>query len=207
MKHIFLLFSISIAALFSSCNLLDSEAPKRQGWDEDTPLYGNVESVTVTEYDREDRFGEVVRGGIHGCQKYYFNTEGDVVEEAHYNSDGSLREKYTYQYDSRGNKIEQACYKSDGSLSSKCTYKYDSSGNKIEQAYYNSDGSLWHKYTYKYDSRGNMIEEATYDSDGSLRYKHSYKYDSSGNKIEKAEYRGEALIPRSLTVYEITYSN
>ena len=52
-----------------------------------------------------------------------------------------------------------------------------------------------------------MIEEACYKSDGSLRYKHSYKYDSSGNKIEKAEYRGEALIPRSLTVYEITYSN
>ena len=66
--------------------------------------------------------------------------------------------KTIYKYDSRGNKIEEADYNSDGSLDDKTIYKYDLRGNKIEEAKYNSDGPLDRKYTYKYDSRGNMIE-------------------------------------------------
>ena len=151
MKHIFLLFSISIAALLSSCDQFKAEVPERQGFEGDIPLYGDVESVTITEYYLEERFGEVVRGNIHSCSKYYFNTSGDVVECAEYIYDGSLGNKTIYKYDSRGNKIEWADYKSDGSLDRKNTYQYDSRGNIIEKADYNSDGSLYYKQTYKYD--------------------------------------------------------
>ena len=52
-----------------------------------------------------------------------------------------------------------------------------------------------------------MIEVAVYNSDGSLWKKDIYKYDASGNMIEETEYRGEALLPKSQTVYEITYRN
>ena len=154
MKRLFLLISITIAALFSSYDL-KAEAPERQGWVADFPLYGDVESVVRTQYKLEEKFGEVVRGGIQGCRKFYFNDAGDVIESARYFLDGSLA----------------------------------------------------YKYIYKYDSSGNMIEEAVYKSDGSLDYKHIYKYDSRGSVIEEAKYRSEALIPESLTVYEITYRN
>ena len=57
------------------------------------------------------------------------------------NSDGSLDHKYIRKYDSQGNEIEGAEYNSDGSLSSKnCyKYKYDSQGNWIEQVRYKGE--------------------------------------------------------------------
>ena len=137
----------------SDCATAKPEAPERQGWLEDVPLYGDVESVVVTTYNLEDKFGEVVRGDIEDCEKYYFNKAGDVFEKAEYNSYGSLD---------------------------------------------------W-KIIYKYDASGNMIEDAWYNSEGSLIEKYIYKYDASGNRIEETKYRGEALLPISQTVYEITY--
>ncbi len=77
----------------------------------------------------------------------------------------------------------------------------------IEAASYGSDGSWSDKTIYKYDSAGNMIEKAWYISDGSLNDKYTYKYDSSRNVIEKTTYSGEAIVPHSQTVYEITYRN
>ena len=180
MKRLFLLFSISVAALFSSYDL-KAEAPERQGWEKNFPLYGDVESVVMTEYKLEEKFGEVVRGCIRDYDKYYFNDAGDVIKEDCYNSDGSLSYKYIY--------------------------KYDSSGNMIELALYDSDGSLFEKGIYKYDSSGNKIEEARYYSDGSLSYKHIYKYDSRGNVVEEVSYHSKALTPVFLRVYKITYRN
>ena len=107
MRRLFLLIFITIAALFSSYDL-KAEAPERQGWEEVFPLYGDVESVVVTRYKLEEKFGEVVPGDNLGCHKYYFNDTGDVIEEAGYKSDGSLREKRIYKYDSSVNMIEKA---------------------------------------------------------------------------------------------------
>ena len=137
----------------SACATAKPEAPERQGWEENIPLYGDVESVVVAEYKLEEKFGEVVRGDIVDCAKYYFNKAGDVIERDKYNSYGSLRGKDVY----------------------------------------------------KYDTSGNMIEEAGYNYDGSLDEKLIYKYDASGNVIEKSKYYGEALLPISQKVYEITY--
>ena len=163
MKRLFLLSAIALVAICSSA--CDSsltgtptkpEAPERQGWEEVFPLYGDVESVVMTEYKLEEKFGEVVRGDFVACCGIYrFNDAGDVIEDVGYFPDGSLDEKEIF--------------------------KYDSSGNMIEKARYYSDGSLDDKYIYKYDSRGNVIEATGYV--------------------------GEALIPESLTVYEITYRN
>ena len=135
MKRLFLLISITIAALFSSYDL-KAEAPERQGWEKDFPLYGDVESVVMTKYKLEEKSGEFVRGGILDYDKYYFNDAGDVIEYASYRLDGSFGYKHIY--------------------------KYDSSGNMVEEALYNSDGSLSYKHIYKYDSRGNVIEETSY---------------------------------------------
>ena len=211
MKRLFLLSAIAIIAICSSsCGSSQSgapakpEPPKRHGWDY-SPLYGDVESVVMTEYKLEQKFGEIVRGDIESRNKYYFNEAGDVIEEASYDLDGSLRYKTIYKYDSSRNMIEMVSYDSCGSLDDKYTYKYDASGNMIEQLAYNSNGLLFRKMVNKYDSSGNHIEEAHYGSDGSLGNKWVMKYDDLGSRIESTRYSGEALIPHSQMVFEITY--
>ena len=161
----------------SEANDVKPKAPERQGWK--GSLYGDVESVTISEYDLKERFGEEVKGDLKDRYIYKFNERGDVIEKARYNSDGSLDEKIIYKYDSKGNQIEEAFYTSGGSLDWKYIYKYDSNGNQIEGAHYNSDGSLYRKLIYKYDSKGNIIE--------------------------CTKYRGEIMIPEGLDEYIIVY--
>ena len=154
------------AALETDIVSKKQEAPRRQGWHDLKlgHLYGDVESVTFTEYDVADKFGEIVKGECREKSVYKFNLKGDVVEMAVYNGDGSLKEKKVYKYDSQGNEVEWAKYNGDGSLDRKNIYKYDSQGNEIEFAVYNCDDSLRSKYLYKYDSQGNRIEEVHYKS-------------------------------------------
>ena len=173
MKRRILFAALMSLLLITSCNAKKTHdtTPKRQGYKEfelDRNLYGDVDSVTITNYKLTDKFGELVKDRIINKDVYKFNLRGDVVEMIGYNSDGSLMGKILHKYDSQGNMIESTGYYSDGSLMEKYLYKYDSQGNMIEEARYNSDGSLDYKYLYKYDSQGNNIEKARYNSDGSL---------------------------------------
>ena len=145
MKRLFFAIAlVAVSCLSMSAYAIDSqsdssskpEAPERQGWGDDFPLYGDVESVVVAKYELEEKFGKVVRGDIVDCAKYYFNKAGDVIERDKYNSYGSLRGKDVYKYDTSGNMIEGAGYNSDGSLIEKYIYKYDASGNRIEETVY-----------------------------------------------------------------------
>ena len=175
-----ILFAVLLPLLaVSACT--SNKAPERQGWNNESggPLYGDVESVTFIEYNLTDKFGEIVKDGIEEKNVYKFNQQGDVIEKAPYNSDGSLDYKYLY--------------------------KYDSQGNMIEKANYYSDGSLGWKYLYKYDSKGNIIEVDGYKSDGSIDYKALYKYDSQGNWTEQISYKGETMKLTSIVVQEIVY--
>ena len=210
MKRSLLLTALAVLFLAVSCsdsgtNQTEKKAPERKGWI-GGPLYGDVESVTITRYRLSDKFGEVVKciDTDYSKEVYKFNSNGDVEEHSRYNAiSRALEEKSLCKYDSQGNRIEEAGYNNYGSLSWKHLYKYDSQGNKIEEARYNSDGSLSWKHLYKYDSQGNMIELADYDSDGSLSSKYLSKYDSQGNRIEWARYEGDgSLIGKHLSKYD-----
>ncbi len=100
----------------SACAIAKPKAPERQGWREDIPLYGDVESVAVTKYKLEEKSGEVVRGDIEDCEKYFFNQAGDVIERDKYDTDGSLDEKTIYKYDASGNMIEETVYSGEALL-------------------------------------------------------------------------------------------
>ena len=67
-KRLFLLCAISVVAMCSATASANPEPPKRHGWDL-FELYGDVESVVVTQYELEDRFGEVVRSKIKRYKK------------------------------------------------------------------------------------------------------------------------------------------
>ncbi len=201
------------------------KAPKRQGWSDypPFPLYGDVESVTISEYNTIELFGVIFKKELHHKDTYKFNSNGDVVEktsyngnklasltkydpyvnkleEVNYNDDGSSYIASVATYDFNGNIIELIEYDSDGTLSDKYLCKYDSNGNIIEVIGYDSDGTLSDKYLYKYDSNGNIIEEIEYNSEGSLRYKELCKYDSNGNIIELIEYDSDGTL-----IYKVLY--
>ena len=206
MKHLYLLSVIAFVTICSSCGSSQSnsssrlEAPERQGWNKQRPLFGDVESVTITYYWLNDKFGEIVRDSIYRLQKYYFNEEGDVIKS----NDFNFMNKYTY--DSARNITEEARYRPDGSLAWKEINKYDSAGNKTEEAQYGSGGwSVWlQMLIYESNSKENRFE---WNSDGSLSWKSIYKYDSRGNMIEETDYSSGALIPKSQSVFEIVYRN
>ena len=112
------------------------EAPKRQGWNDYHdygPLYGNVESITITRYELTDKFGEITKEEVREKEFYKFNLKGNVVEQYKYDRVGSQNYKYLNKYDSQGNKIEKASHNADGALYWKTLYKYDSQGNCIEE--------------------------------------------------------------------------
>ena len=160
MKRISLYTLITLLFVATSCSnsntksnadsaVSKAKAPEREGWYcailycdgivKDPPLYGDVESVEITEYTLKESFGEVITNKIDRKRIYKFNQQGDVFESASYNSDGSLDDKRLSKYDSQGNNIEYAWYNGDGSLDWKFLYKYDSQGNLIEQITYKGD--------------------------------------------------------------------
>ena len=113
MKRLFLLAAVTFIVACNSLSTTDVKivVPQRQGWDNEIPLYGDVESVTISEYGVEDKFGEVVKGDLESRVIVKFNEKGDVIEGTQYNSDGSLDSKYIYKYDSKGNIIECTKYR------------------------------------------------------------------------------------------------
>ena len=120
MKRLFLLFTV-VAAV--ACG---SALPERQNWDnESMPLYGDVESITLTEYGLSLRFGEICREEARARNVAMFNEAGDATEFTVYYGDGSVDEKHVYTYDSERCPIEDQCYGSGGSLMYKSICEYD----------------------------------------------------------------------------------
>lgn len=166
MKRTILFFLLVAFAGSLTVYAQKKEAPKRQGWDsvEFGSLYGNVESVTITEYYLVDKSGRRVVDGADSRCVCKFNSKGDVVECICRDGDGSLHYKTLYKYDSQGNMIEEVrCNDPDSQYGSYpvAFYKYDAQGNMIEAI------SLWPDYDfpkiiYRYDSQGNCVEEVKY---------------------------------------------
>ena len=167
-------------------------------------------------------------GSLEEKTLYKYDSKGNMVEAASYNSDGDLSKKNTYKYDSQGNVIEESKYRFDGSLRNTIIHKYDSKGKLIEFAInsddmlipfykyeargtqfentvYSSNGSPQGKALYKYDQQGNLIELTLYNPDGTLLGCGGGKYDSHGNITEIAAYQGEAKIPMFKFKTNITY--
>ncbi len=297
MKRIFLLLTFALVA--AGCSFSSKpKAPERQGgWDDEHPLYGDVDSVIIISYDLYQLFDINVPRCVENLMIFRFNDAGDVVESLEYrwlsnyhtsssaretyeyDSDGNMTKRHRYgktesdenfepmskfaykkgkqnnsvevtllsydpndsskyeesrskevsQYDNQGNLIERATYDLEGSLKWKYTYKYNAKGDMTEEAHYSSDGSLEYKYIHVYDERGYKIESYytsdsttektssyTYDSNGNMieeieyRFndfylRHEYKYDSKGNRVEKVSYVNENSIPSAHTEYRIYY--
>lgn len=173
--------SICLIIAFVNCY-----GQKKTDWQKSN-LKGRVKSLTTTEYDATEKFGEPVKAGIKE------KTETITI---HFDSKGMIThpEKGTntvYKYDTRGNKIEETTYGSDNStIESKSVFKYDASGNVIEEINYNSSGEQTEKKVNTYDVNGNLLVckksgnlfNGTRNQGQALVSK--YKYDAYGRPIQ-----------------------
>jgi hypothetical protein len=152
-------------------------------------INGPVKSIKEMRYKAVDKFGEIQKGAILGCELIKYNNKGNVLEKRIYWTDGSLIRICSYKRDSKGNKIGEDSYDTSGKLNEKSIYNIDFNGNIIEENVKTIGDSRYnYKFTYKYDIIGNQIERCEYNSDGNLKVKYVYKYDIKGYLIEILSY-------------------
>lgn len=194
-----LLFALCCVAMLAACAEEDkstvAKAPERYGWNsEEIPLFGDVECVTISEYDADMKFGEVVTD-LQRSYTFRFNTAGDVVEYVANYEDDSDTENVKYEYNSAGKiirKVETDTYYDDyyydyTTAEAVTVYKYNAEGLCSQKIYTDSSGDTY-KTTYKYDNKGREIEMREYDSYGNLDDVCKKKYDAKGNLTEENWY-------------------
>ena len=179
-----------------------SEAPQRQGYELEAPLYGDVESLTIRHIQYVPD-GDAACGRLFLSVEYKFNSRGDATQIAEYDADGKIMSRVTYDYDAEGNLTQQVSYNSAGKMTQnkQCTYvdsrliselwlsvsssrthrrdyEYD------DRASHKADGSRGDRITFTYNSAGDKTGEVFYRPDGEVAHEYAYKYDAEGRNIE-----------------------
>ena len=189
---------------FCGCNSNPKTAPKRIGWDWDgleydkeiematdgnfhysdnPPLYGDIKSVTITEFDAKmSNGGVLVKKRERNKLVYDFNQRGDVDKVTEYERYGLSNYSY-YNYDADGSLLEILRYTRTGRLAFKISYKYNREENILEvlRDYRDDFGAEYGVLvdTYKYNKRGLLIEYSDDEPDAPPTYK-SFQYDMRG---------------------------
>lgn len=193
--------------------------------------FGGVEiekyKSSSTRFDASgNKIDEVIFKETGGIQiQKTFGDNGRLLEEIHYNSDGTLNFRYVYKYDEAGNEIEKEMYLKNDFLHGKWVIKRNSSGKIIEEAWldrkneeeitdkyeYYKNGKIVKKirgnvadWTYSYDEKGNLISinGGYYSADETDNA--DFKYNEQGLLIEKIQFYSPEKI-KTITIYE--YSN
>lgn len=109
----------------------------------------------------------------------------------------------TCEYDSKGNPVKAALFNSSNEPQVYRTWTYDSKGNKLSNAYYVggtgstietlTGGTLFNYFLMTYDGDGNLLSTAYYEggtdlTNGTQRNYYLYTYDDHGNKLSSAYY-------------------
>ena len=183
-------------------------APERHGWNNETPLYGDVDSLTITTlyFYYTPRPEEMAYNRDGQPRTYRFNQRGDVTMILTSGTPTS-----SFEYNHRGD-ITRHCYGIDiygiyNDHMKVFTYKYNSRGKLIEvfsDATWNYDYEIHDTYTY--NSKGQLIRSvhssAGHDT-GESDTLH-YKYNSQGELIETygLHYPEYGDFYRSITKYD-----
>lgn len=118
---------------------------------------------------------------------YFYNEDGNLVEERTYSHDSTLLTKSAFQYAQYGTTIEEF-RDLESRLHLNYTTRYDNSGKIIEKIESNWG---WEDYltklVYGYDDKGRLTLVDTYKSDEGLSQKKTMVYDAKGNVTEITE--------------------
>ena len=78
----------------------------------------------------------------------------------------------TYKYDDKNNMVDEKHYDINGTLSEEIQFTYDSSGNIASQKTEDMTNAAYNasfKYTYDFDKKGNWIKQNVYAKDSLVR--------------------------------------
>lgn len=161
-------------------------------------IYSRIDGDKVSIYEEVENPNKITAVAPNGKPQKPFDPRYDY--------------KFKYQYDRNGNVSEEAWYQSNGELWLR--YVYNFKENQREELVYSADGSLNQKYIYTLDGKGNEIEMLVYDAESNkLEGKETYKYlelDAKGNwtkriTSEADEETNFVLKPREALYRKITY--
>ncbi|MCL2328078.1 MAG: hypothetical protein FWC39_06140 [Bacteroidetes bacterium] len=201
---------VLILLVFSVCgyaqNTEITKVPTTPTAKDSIKFFGKIKSVKEMSYGAEEKFGEILKGGIYRTQTYKCDGKKNLIE---YYDDEFVPTKIIIKYNDKGQKIEKRTYH-DGQLDSTITWKYNDKGSLIEKDSYDANKVLFSKTKWKRNANDNVMEESKYDSlgntiskeimerdargyclghtlydNGTLKWKCTHKRDDKGNQIDK----------------------
>lgn len=125
-------------------------------------LFGKVKELTITEYDVENKFGEISQGDFNNKKTIIFSTSGIIEEEVELSSDSSVIGKTKFVREKT--KFTKITYDKKGEVSLKQIEKFDSNGYLIEDGEYTYDGRIKSLSKFKNDEKGHQIEQLFYEN-------------------------------------------
>lgn len=102
---------------------------------------------------------------------YEFNDMGLKVKEYRFDALGKLEYYLKFNYDTQGYLLNDSLFVSDGRLWNFSSYEYDSLCNEVDFKYHYEDGGIWFWYSYSY---GFGKKESMYDHIESMTYEYYY---------------------------------
>ena len=79
-----------------------------------------------------------------------FDQKGNLLEEIHFNDDGTIKDHSKYTYDANGHKLTQTDLDASGKTVKKEEYTYDAKGNKLSKIVTDGSGKTKSKKKYVY---------------------------------------------------------
>jgi hypothetical protein len=161
-------------------------------------------TTTISSFDRdgnvtEEKYCEPQNTLV---EKVVFrhNNQNHIIDESHYNSNGTCKNRFTYRYNKQGNPIEKDCvYPANCKNTPKFIFRYDHKGYLVEDGFYPRDSQYGIKSVYLHDATGFLTERDIYDQTNHLWGKYIYQYDSKGNMSKAFNYKGNKILNEKFT--------
>jgi YD repeat-containing protein len=102
------------------------------------------------------------------AEKIIFDKKGNRKILTKYKGQGMLDFKYKYSFNSKGNLIETATFDSMEKIATKRISKYDKKGNELERRMINFTHNSGNRAVFSYDADGNLVRTNNYDEKGGL---------------------------------------
>lgn len=127
-----------------------------------------------------DEYGNLIQDA-YGT--YAYDTNGKLIEETRYDSEGYFIEKLGYKYDAQGLLIQKMNYTEDGTALGWTQYEYAGGGKIVNEIYYDESGAISYWFGYAYSDEGFIEKKIYHESDGDVAY--WYEYDAAGNQLRE----------------------
>ena len=164
----------------------------------------NIRSVTETVM----LFENGVQKETYKSLLMSWDKKGNLVEEAAWNRDGSVKYREIRLFDGEVETEETLEYPagkrpSEKPLFRKTVSKY-ADGNRTEQQIFDKEGKLDETTTFTYNGMGDKTGEIVTDAAGQKTGYNTYEYDKKGLRVLKEEFKGDGTVKKK-TTYVYTF--